>query len=147
MVTGVAERVAARFDVGLFDVGWVEARDARPVGSIAPFFVGEARQIVPVVTEYSWFDSVVLEGLAVARNGRGGAACAVCGTWKWPPVWAPPVTLPAAEDRPVIESPEWFGYGRFAVHKMLVVRELAELLVEANPRSFTIERNANITYV
>jgi hypothetical protein len=132
----VAKQVVERFDVELLDVAW-------PKGAS-----GDAVQIVPTATEYPWFDPVVLDELTIGRHGSSGSECIVCGTWKWMPMsWEAPICLPVAESRPVIASREWFGSELNAHHGLLVIRDLAELLVDVSPRDFRIYDSSDISYV
>jgi hypothetical protein len=59
----------------------------------------------------------------------------------------PTVVLPATENRPVIESPEWFGNEQSALHELLVVRELAELLAEVSNGGFRVSQSTIVEYV
>lgn len=126
----VADRVATRFEVELRDVRW-------PGESL-----GDAVQIVVPSTARAWFDESELRARAIEAHGRAGATCKVCGVWRWMPLGF--AMLPTLTDTSVLDSldiaasPEWFGDGWRAYHRVLVRRELAELLREASPRDFSI---------
>jgi hypothetical protein len=50
----------------------------------------------------------------------------------------PLLDIPGLDDLDVAASPEWFGDGWQAFRQVLVRRELAQMLVEASPRDFSI---------
>lgn len=126
----VAAKVEARFGVETRPVKW-------PATS-----PGQAMQLVIPTVGDAWFDEQELREATIARHGTDGARCPDCGTWRWMPLHfdlLPPlrITLPV-DDQAIAASPEWFGDGMQAFRKILVQRELAELLAAASPRDFTV---------
>jgi len=127
----VATAVRARFGVELRPVAWPRTP------------LGEAYQIVAPTVGSSWFDPEMLRERTIARHGRDGARCPVCGTWRWlplTPAMLPPLDFePALGDVDVAASPEWFGDGCSARRQILVSRGLAELLASSSPRDLAIQ--------
>ncbi len=135
----LADRVAARFRVELRDVDW----HGHPVGA--------AQQIVVPPVGEAWFDHEQLRDRVAADHGVAGARCDDCGAWRWLPLafevlpplrthkLPPLLDIPGLNDLDVAASPEWFGDGWQAFRQVLVRRELAQMLVEASPRDFTIQ--------
>ncbi len=103
---------------------------------------GEAMQVVIPSTRQKWFDEEQLRERAIEGHGSPGARCSVCGTWRWMPMgWGslPPVLDPSVVNGyDIVAGPEWFGDGWSASRRILVRRELAELLRDASPRDFAI---------
>ena len=136
----------------LFDVFCLESSLAEKVGSIFDLDLrpvarprtspGAAMQIVVPTVGKSWFDEDLLRAQAIAEHGVSGAACPECGVWRWMPLLfdtLPPLQIvPGLGGVDIAASPEWFGDGLKAFRKILVRRELAELLVAASPRDFKI---------
>lgn len=135
----LADEVASRFTVELREVQWARSSP------------GEAMQIVIPSTTTRWFDDQAMRD-AASRWGRDpGARCGVCGVWRWAPLWWG--SLPGMVDPSVVAGydivagPEWFGSGWVADRRILVRRALAELLVAASPRDFTIQEVVEVTGV
>lgn len=129
-----AEDVASRFNVVMREV-----HKPRTGGT-------GVQQLLPSVTTDSWYDRDALSQVVLARHREysgdtTGAACSECSRWRWLPVseWdvAP---LPEAIDGPTdfIGSPEMFGDGWKTFRHLLMRRALAETLVAANPRTFSV---------
>ncbi|MBB5789407.1 hypothetical protein [Jiangella mangrovi] len=131
MQRSLGEDLAGRFGLRLRPVVWPRQ---------AP---GEAVQVLMPVVGERWFDPDELRRRTHLRHGRDGVACPTCGTWRWLPlrlVEQPPVHVgPELAAAPIAASPEWFGDGWSSFHKLLMVRELAELIQRASPRDFTVE--------
>ena len=130
----LAEAVAARFDVDVRPVAW----HGEPPG--------EAAQIVAHSVGDSWFDHDELRARTIARHGTAGATCLECDRWRWMPLpfeSLPPLRIkPGLGSADIAASPEWFGDGWNSFRKILVVRELAELIVDASPKDFRIQEMA-----
>lgn len=103
-------------------------------------------QLLPAVTEELWYDPDRLSTAVRARHreydgDRVGTRCSACSRWKWLPVSegeAPiqPSSLNAESD--LIASPEVFGDGLSAFRHLLFRKPLAEILVAANPRTWSV---------
>ena len=121
----LAAMVASRFSVRLIPV------ELRPPSS-------RPQQVVPTVMASPWFDHQLLVEATTARHGSPGNTCQECGVWRWYGLGfeqLPPATRSSEWDgHDVVASPEWFGDGCNAYREVLFRRELAELIVAANPR-------------
>ncbi|WP_182380138.1 hypothetical protein [Nocardioides sp. WS12] len=129
-----AQNVAARFNVSMREV-----RKPRSGGT-------GVQQLIPSVGKEPWYDPeelgrVVLERHRQYSGNSIGATCSACGRWRWLPVVegdAPIRPQALSGDTDLIASPETFGDG-WSTHRHLAVRRaLAETLVSANPRTFSI---------
>lgn len=102
-------------------------------------------QLLPEVSPIAWYDPADLASAVVARHERysgaqSGATCTACQRWRWLPILvgeAPirPDALDAETD--VICSPEYFGDGCMSFRHVLFRTALADLLVQANPRTWS----------
>jgi len=129
-----AEDVANRFNVVMREV-----HKPRTGGT-------GVQQLLPSITTEAWYDHEALSRAVIARHGEhnggiAGATCSECSRWRWLPVneWetAPqPGALVGPTD--LISSPETFGDGWKTFRQLLLSRALAEALVAANPRTFSI---------
>jgi hypothetical protein len=103
---------------------------------------GQARHLVIPTVGPNWFDEGELRAAAAAVHGTPGQECRACGTWRWFPLGPdrqPPVQVQAEwQQYDVVASPEWFGDGWKTFRRVLFRRQLAELLVEASPKDFTL---------
>ena len=124
---GLAQEISSRFDVSMRDVAF-----PRPSSE-------QVKQIEIPVSVAPWFAHDELAARAVERNGASGAACAMCGTWRWMPVADLPEVhaQPSWKELDVVASPEWFGDGCRSFREILVRRGLAELIAKASPRDFS----------
>lgn len=136
MHRALGEDLAARSGLPLRPVAWPRQG------------TGEAVQVLIPVVGAPWFDPHELRRRTRARHGVAGVTCRRCGTWRWMPLSLeelPPVHVgPELAAAPMAASPEWFGDGWSSFHKLLVVRELAELIRRASPRDFTVEEVAQV---
>jgi hypothetical protein len=99
-------------------------------------------QLLPEVSREPWFDPDELAAIATDRHGSAGAACGVCGVWRWLPVpdlSQPHATIRANDGAHFVASAEWFGDGFVAMHSLRFSRPLAESLVALNPRVWSIQ--------
>jgi hypothetical protein len=106
-----------------------------------------ARQLIPLMTPGTWYDSTDLASAVIARHGQHsgtqtGAQCSVCQTWRWLPVieGAAPVRLQPLTDAKsdVVASPEVFGDGLASYRHLLFRRPLGEFLERAHPGVWSI---------
>jgi hypothetical protein len=126
----LADKIAARFEVSLRDVGW-------PRGG-----KGDVMQIVAPVVGDAWYDEASLASATAAKHRTIGDRCHECQIWKWSPI--PPSDIHGLREEvrvlehPVIASPEWFGAGYGSFRQVLFKRDLAQYLASASPRDFFI---------
>ena len=127
---GLAEKLRGRFALDLRPVAW----PAIPAG--------DAWQIVIPTVGQAWYDPDDLRRQTLARHQRTGARCPVCGTWKWLPLaselFLPLHITPPLADVDIAASPEWFGDSLSYFRKILVRRQLAEVIAAASPKDFLI---------
>jgi hypothetical protein len=103
------------------------------------------KQLVPDRGAVNWYDPTDLKAAVTDRHakwhGRNtGAKCDACGHWRWLPIsegHAPVIGTALPQGRVMVVSPEIFGDGWNTFRHLLFRRDLAELLVSANPRSWS----------
>lgn len=103
-------------------------------------------QILPAVTPEFWYDPDELATAVKHRHreyygDETGTQCPACDQWKWLPVSEGEAPIRGASlttDADVIASPEVFGSGLSSFRHILFRASLAELLLAANPRSWSI---------
>jgi hypothetical protein len=99
-------------------------------------------QIVAPTTANRWYAEAELAERATRLHPEPGKRCAVCGVWRWLPI--PDEELPPARVETswstldVVASPESFGDGWSAFRDLLFRRSLAQALVAASPRVWSI---------
>ena len=127
----LAAEAAARFGVELRPVEWPRSP------------AGEVKQIVIRSTADPWFDPSELAERISRVHGEASETCEDCGITRWLPVGMgdlpgpPPTTF--AGDPAVVACPEWFGAGARSFRQILWRRDLADFLVAASPKDFTIQ--------
>jgi len=129
----VAEIVSAGYRVRLGDV---HRPKTGPTG---------VKQLIPVVTPANWYDDTLLETVIPGKHPHddaAGSTCSSCARWRWLPVLEGDVPIRSAAlagvRSDVIASPEWFGSGWSSMRHLLFRRELASVLVGANPKHWSI---------
>jgi len=134
----VAPAVAEKVD-GLFDL------KLRPIAWPSPKTDDRAFQIVVPTVGERWYDPVELDAACRQRHGSPGERCPRCQTWRWYPLIDPPPPrfFDGHSNVAIANSPEIFGSGLSAFRKILVRRELAELLAAASPRDFYVREVAS----
>ena len=134
--------VSAEVALELAEACRVDLRDVhRPRDGATGF-----KQILPRQGVEAWYEPILLAKAVTVRHAefegdRTGGTCTSCGRWRWLPVAEGdvPVELAALPDcSDVVASPEIFGGGMSAFRHLLFRRHCAELLVAANPRSWSI---------
>lgn len=104
------------------------------------------QQLIPSISERPWYAKRALSKVVLGRHSKDGdrqtgSLCPACGNFKWLPVNEDEVTINPESletDADVVASCELFGAGKRSFRHVLFRRDLAELLVEANPRTFSI---------
>ncbi len=131
----VADELTARFDIELRDV------HRATTGST------EFKQVVPVHSSSDWYSHDNLANAVLARHSKysgsnTGTTCVQCNRWKWLPI-TPRDALINIDSLPpsahVASSHEVFGDGMSAFRLLAFRKELAEVLVAANPKTWNIE--------
>lgn len=134
LVLPLADEAAERFGVDLHRV-------MSPNGGEL-----EARQIVIESSPVAWFDPADLTRLITSIHGEASKTCPECGVTRWMPVSMDILPKPAMavfEDAPsVVASPEWFGDGWRSYRQILWRRDVADFLLAASPRDFTLDELA-----
>ncbi len=103
------------------------------------------QQLVPSISERPWYATAALSESVRKRHPedvQAGTHCATCGTFKWFPANEGDVAISAESletAAPVVASAELFGDGRKSFRHLLFRRRLADLLAEANPRTFSVK--------
>lgn len=140
----------------LYDVVCVSARVAGDITERFKIDLGEVhkprkgptgvKQILPAQTVEPWHRREELVRAVRARHSehdgeRTGSSCGQCGRWKWLPVSEDeaPITASAVlSTSDAIASPEAFGDGLKSFRHLLFRRPLAETLVAASPRNWSL---------
>ena len=127
----LAEELTRNFDVSLRKIAW----NGRPRN--------DAYQIVPRVTQESWFSSQDLErALRVRKRRHEPEKCKQCGTWRWAALRPDELPLPDPQaligQGDVLASREWFVSGMESYRTLLFSADLAGMLSEMAPRDFRV---------
>lgn len=129
----VAEVVADKFRVEMRDV-------CKPKSGPTGF-----KQLMPEVSQKRWYDEAVLKSIIPVKHPLDdsvGSRCSTCSTWRWLPVSEGDAHIFSAAlddvESDVAASPEWFGSGWSSMRNLLFRRELAEALVTANAKHWSI---------
>lgn len=129
----IAELLQQRFDVHLRDVH-------KPRGGATG-----VQQLMPSISEHPWYEKRALSQAVLKRHSkygikRTGSTCPACNNFKWFPVDEQDVAIkPDALDANalLVASSERFGDGKKSFRLLLFRRDLADVLVDANPRTFS----------
>lgn len=103
------------------------------------------KQLIPEVTSTNWYDAALLKAVIPGKHPHddaAGSTCPSCARWRWLPLLEGDVPIRSAAlarvRSDVISSPEWFGSGWSSMRHLLFRRALAEVLVGANPKHWSI---------
>jgi len=103
-------------------------------------------QLLPAVTPEPWYEPRLLADAVHARHkanegDRTGHRCDECDRWKWLPIGEGEVPIRSqalTTNDDVIASSEMFGDGFSSFRHLLFRRQLGEVLVAANRRSWSV---------